>query len=372
MRPAEPRIALTLFSLFMSFFAAHCALVAGLEGHCVRGAPGCTSDVESSDVESSDGSAEAEPDGGRAGDAGEVVIVAANAGSTPWALALDSDNVYWTNKAQPGSVMMCPVTGCPAGAVTIASNQGDPTSIVVRGDSVYWTASGDGTVMTKPIRGSDAGAHVLASLRESPGSLAVVSATQLFWTEPTRVARCELSGNRCATDPLTGGNEGSPTGLVSDGTDLFWGQNSQGGGIRTCPVSGCVPDPVTLASTQNAPSYVAVDATSVYWTNRVDDGSVMAAPKTGIGSGTATTLASGQPQPAGIYVDGAHVYWTTLGTQKNGFKDGTVMRADKSGKNQITLAKDQAAPMTVVVDAMSKFVYFTSSGDGSVKRVQNP
>ena len=74
------------------------------------------------------------------------------------------------------------------------------------------------------------------------------------------------------------------------------------------PLSG-VPDggaPTPLASGQNTPYDIAVDGTSVYWTDP-GSGTVMKVP---LGGGSPTTLASGLPGPGRIAVDGTSVYWT--------------------------------------------------------------
>lgn len=66
----------------------------------------------------------------------------------------------------------------------------------------------------------------------------------------------------------------------------------------------------TLASGQGGPYGIAVDSTSVYWTNYAG-GTVM---KVSIGGGTPTALASGQSLPPGIAVDSTRVYWTSGGS----------------------------------------------------------
>ena len=60
-----------------------------------------------------------------------------------------------------------------------------------------------------------------------------------------------------------------------------------------------------LATNQNGSLGVAVDATTVYWTNHVG-GTVQSVPT---GGGTVTPLASGQSGAGGIAVDANSVYW---------------------------------------------------------------
>ena len=66
-------------------------------------------------------------------------------------------------------------------------------------------------------------------------------------------------------------------------------------------------------------SFIAVDGTSVYWTNASPDGgTVMKCAAAGCG-GNGTTLATAQGNPQGIAVDGTSVYWAN-------YTAGTVMK----------------------------------------------
>jgi hypothetical protein len=121
---------------------------------------------------------------------------------------------------------------------------------------------------------------------------------------------------------LDGGSQGgvatgqdTPRGITLDAKNLYWTDNATPGSVTIQQIIGGMP--TTIA--QNQPYQIVVDSTNVYWTNLDNAGSVMSVP---IAGGTPTILASDQNQPWGIAVDATSVYWADA----NG---GTIMKVQK-------------------------------------------
>jgi hypothetical protein len=195
-------------------------------------------------------------------------------------IALDSENVYWVADGRDGvgTLLSLPLAG--GRPATLASLGPRHTNIVVAGGNVYWGAASSG-ILRVPVRGGTA--SIVLSTHGRPTSLAA-DATNLYFLQ-------DFDDKRKA-------------GKASSALDRD--------SVVALPIAG--GKPMTLAtfegSQSGADGVLAVDASSVYWTDRVS-GSLMRVAREG---GTPETLVSVNPPPyiyanAMTAIEGA-LFWT--------------------------------------------------------------
>jgi hypothetical protein len=243
--------------------------------------------------------------------------VLASAQPDPIVLAADNTNLYWTDGS--GVVKTMHVGG--GGIATIASGQDNPYFVVVDANNVYWDTFNDGTVMSAPILGGTP--VTLATGQLHPASLAV-TATHVYWAGDTSIAifRVPIGGGTVETLVAGGPPDAAYAGggdIAVNATHLYWtqpGATPTTGTVMAIPLDG--GSPTTLASDQDGPGAIALDATNVYWVT-YNGGTVMALPLAG---GTPITLASGQSGPGGLALDATTVYWAN-------YAGGQVMKVAK-------------------------------------------
>lgn len=266
------------------------------------------------------------------------------------ALALDSTNLYWGSSQNV--VKMALATGVQT---TLANTQTTPAAITVDASNVYWTISGSGaamgSVMECAIGGCSETPTPLATMLSSPWGIAALGTdvyVGVYSSSPIQAIPI-VPGTATA---LATTSTGEPAGVAVDASNAYWVAPG-GGTVNKCSLGGCGANSTTLASGLMFPSFIALDAGNVYWTDETSGGAVMKCAKTGC-SNSPETLASGGT-PAGIFVYNGTVYWA------DSSPTGGVFSCAAGGCNMVpTTVVNSGAATNVVVD--STHVYWIASG----------
>ncbi len=152
----------------------------------------------------------------------------------------------------------------------------------------------------------------------------------------------------------------SGRGLVVDDSYVYFTDQSQGIISRIMKDGG---DGGVIVEGQDAPYDIAVDATHVYWTNLVEDGAVMRAPKEG-GRPEVVAMAI---RPRTVAVDETHVYWGTFDSV-----DGDVYRRVLGLDEPEELLASMFGGISALVLGDDQ-IYWTAHAEvGSVGFIANP
>jgi hypothetical protein len=194
----------------------------------------------------------------------------ATAQCNPLDVVVDATNVYWTNSGD-GSVWKSDKTTPNPINLVPAAGQGHAAYLRVDATNVYFTDQVGGVIDRVPIAGGSVTA-VSKSGVPGPGHLAIDSTTGYVGSRSS-------SGAALLSVPLAamGGtttqlvmNLPAINGIETDGVHIWFAEvtdvnpyKAGTGEIHRVDVAG--KNDTILASMQNGPNCIAVDATSVYW-----------------------------------------------------------------------------------------------------------
>jgi hypothetical protein len=302
-------------------------------------------------------------------------VALANGLPSPIGIAIDADRVYWTDWL--GGVSSVPKSGGANSMLvdgTVFGSNDKGGGIAVDADFVYWACPSGGFVARLPKSGG--AAVTLASDQVEPESV-VLDDAHVYWTDSGQIGTpgAVMTMPKAGGAPVMLASGSAPRGLALDATHVYWvdagtfdpgGTSRHDGAVTRVPIAGGVPE--VLVAGLDAPFGIAVDAASVYWTDP-QAGTIMKVP---LGGGAPVTLASGQSTPQGIAVDASRVYWTI---EIDASGNGGIMMGPIAGGPASKLATDQNAPLGIVLDSTS--VYWTDPGgdeftEGKVVKVPRP
>ena len=274
--------------------------------------------------------------------------------------------------------------------LALASGQAGPSAILVAGDALVWTNSGE--VITEDTDGDGAaevvgftrgsvkvlpsGANEVSTLEAldglAPRSL-LVHEGALYWTEASALP----GGGALRRAPLAGGSPEQidlatpgyepyrPEGLAIAGGAIFWTDFGEDR-VGRLPVNPANP-PIVLAD-QTRPYRIAAPSPQfACWTNEgtlaAQSGSVTCLSVTDEAAPTYTLqdIATGQATPRALAVTADAVIWAN-------FEGGDIVRARRDGDAILeiaAIASGQGNPSGLAVDGGD--VYWTNRGTGEVR-----
>jgi hypothetical protein len=167
--------------------------------------------------------------------------------------------LYW------GELFTKDVQGAPltdfARATTFANEQGSPLFLAVDSENLYWT---NPFLDQSLVRLALDGGTPFTIAHGIPFQLAV-DKTSLYWTDlGTGLEKTAKNGNGATITNFS--SAANASALALDDGNIYWG--TKDGFIARATVAG--QDTTTLASGQDHLGNMAVDSTSVYWTRQSD------------------------------------------------------------------------------------------------------
>jgi len=204
-------------------------------------------------------------------DAGAATVFSLSGDSTSSYLTQDGTNLYWANEGAK-SIDGCALgTSCP-GATTIDNPvTGSPQGMAVSGGLVYWAAAFAGTIsiQSAPYTGGTPTTLCTLSGSASVKDLLIDSGNIYFTNPASAVHVCSLSATPPATAAVFYADKNTPTGLASDGTNLYWTESTAGGAIMKCALGTSCATP-TMVTSAKFPVGIAVNATDIYYTSTAE------------------------------------------------------------------------------------------------------
>jgi hypothetical protein len=284
------------------------------------------------------------------------------------AIAVDGAKIYWG--AAGAGIYDCPKSGCDGGAPELFAATSQPFAIALDSSDVYFIGQDSAiAVYDCPKSGCTKPTTLVSTIASDTYALAVDSTD--VYIGSNGILRCARGGCGDAPATLVTASYGV-TDLAIDTTTVYFPYFTFSA-MLSCPKTGCAL-PTTLASSQPSASRVTAFGGEIFWIDRGatdTSGSLMrCTPSTCY---AATQVTSGRLNPWAIAVDASGIYWVDLGTPAKQYSDSAVLMCPLSGcSGAPTVLASAASADGIALDDASVFWTEEVSGVGPVRRVVKP
>jgi hypothetical protein len=182
--------------------------------------------------------------------------------SSPVGIAVDAQNVYWTNANPDGGLMGLPLSG--GSPISLSTFPGNAYQLVISPTRAYWTNFATYSIFSAPLTGGPATLFFYDS-NYYIGGIAIDD-SYVYYTEESGLGPVGAVPFDGGAPKLLSTNNGTEN-AVSDGVNVYYTSANGNppiydGAVLRVPVAG---GPPTTIATGGAPDSIALDARSVYW-----------------------------------------------------------------------------------------------------------
>lgn len=266
----------------------------------------------------------------------------------PRMLAVGGDRLYWIEGG--ADIYSSPIFG--ADLANLSGGQPMPYELVADASGVTFTLfGGQGVRKWHPVDGTT----TVTVRGERTSGIALVGDATWYgsWGDPGATGVIFRVVPGMTAEVITQVTE--PRRIAVDATHVYYVAAADGmDRVNRFDVAG--GNETVVFETSSEIRDLAAEETRLFLS--IADGTIVSFDKATM---AATTLASGQDDPQELVVDARHVYWASAG-------DGTINRVDKNGGNPAVVAGAQMSPFGIATDGTH--VYWTDPGAGTVMRAQ--